>query len=127
MSSRAPHRPLGKVEPQRGEIWEVDFAPTIGAKIQKSRPALVLNENQVGRLPLRIVVPITDWDPRYAALRWLVPLQPVAGNGLHKPSAADCFQIKSLSLQRFKVRLGALSEQDVEEIATTVALIVGAP
>ncbi len=45
--------------PERGEIWQVTFEPTIGAEIAKTRPALVLNIAEAGRLPLRIVAPIT--------------------------------------------------------------------
>lgn len=41
----------------RGEIWEVQFRPAIGAEIQKTRPAVILNVPEVGRLPLCIVVP----------------------------------------------------------------------
>jgi mRNA-degrading endonuclease toxin of MazEF toxin-antitoxin module len=44
---------------QRGEIWLVNFAPQIGAEIQKHRPALVVAQ---GLMPLqtRIVVPFRD-------------------------------------------------------------------
>ena len=53
--------------PKRGEIWLVDFDPSIGADIQKTRPALVISMDAIGRLPLRMVVPITDWKPQYAS------------------------------------------------------------
>jgi mRNA interferase MazF len=47
-------------DPKRGEIWLVNFDPTIGAEIRKQRPAVVVSLTTVGRLPLRIVTPITD-------------------------------------------------------------------
>jgi len=53
--------------PKRGEIWLIDFDPAIGAEIRKARPAVVVSLDAIGRLPLRIVVPITDWKPAYAA------------------------------------------------------------
>jgi mRNA interferase MazF len=53
--------------PKRGEIWQVRFDPASGAEIRKVRPAVVVSVDAVGRLPLRIVVPITDWQPRYAS------------------------------------------------------------
>mgnify|MGYP002404015850 CR=1 FL=1 len=37
--------------PNRGEIWMVNFDPSVGAEIQKTRPAAVINVAQVGRLP----------------------------------------------------------------------------
>ena len=45
----------------RGEIWEVQFRPAVGAEIQKTRPAVIMNVPEVGRLPLSIVVPLTEW------------------------------------------------------------------
>ena len=51
--------------PLRGEVWKVNFSPSVGAEIQKVRPAVVLSLDVVGRLPLRIVVPITDWKPAW--------------------------------------------------------------
>lgn len=47
--------------PLRGEVWTVRFDPAEGAEIQKIRPAVVLGMDSIGRLPLKIVVPITDW------------------------------------------------------------------
>ena len=39
--------------PRRGEIWDICFDPSVGAEIQKTRPAVVVNIESVGRLPLR--------------------------------------------------------------------------
>ena len=47
--------------PQRREIWLVNFDPTVGTEIQKTRPAVVVNSDAVGRLPIKLVAPITDW------------------------------------------------------------------
>ena len=58
--------------PSRGKVWLVDFDPAVGAEIQKVRPALVISVNSVGRLPLRVVVPLTDWKPAYAHFPWFV-------------------------------------------------------
>ena len=52
--------------PKRGEVWNVRFHPAVGAEIQKVRPAVVISMDSVGRLPLKIVVPITDWKPAFA-------------------------------------------------------------
>ena len=71
----------------------IRFDPTQGAEIGKTRPAVVVNPNSVGRLPLRIVVPVTGWKHQYAAVPWLVQIKPARTNGLRKASAADCFQV----------------------------------
>jgi mRNA interferase MazF len=83
--------------PSRGEVWLIDFDPSVGSEMRKIHPAVVVSLDSIGRLPLRIVVPITDWKPHYSSLPWFTELQPDAQNGLSKPSAADAFQVKSLS------------------------------
>ena len=110
----------------RGEIWAVDFHPARGAEIQKVRPAVVLNHADVGRLPLCIVVPITEWQPGFAEFSWFVSLRPSSANGLAKASGAGAFQVKSVSEQRFLRRLGSLPETEVELIADAVAFCIGA-
>ena len=65
--------------PQRGEIWLVRFGPSEGAEIRKIRPAIVASID-IGRLPLRIVVPVTDWKPGFAKLSWLTFLRATADN-----------------------------------------------
>ena len=46
----------------QGEIWLVDLEPTIGAEMNKIRPALIINDSELGRLPLKVIVPITAKD-----------------------------------------------------------------
>lgn len=115
-----------QVSPVRGEIWQLRFDPVTGAEMGKTRPAVVVSPRSVGRLPLRIVVPITDWKSRYSLVPWLVHLKPNKRNGLSKESAADCFQVKSVSVDRFVKKLGVLRAVEIEEIGAGVALCVGA-
>lgn len=61
-------------EASRGEIWEVEFRPAVGAEIHKTLPAVIMNVSEVGRLPLCIVVPITEWKPVFAHFSWFVHL-----------------------------------------------------
>jgi len=42
----------------RGEVWLINLDPTIGAEIKKTRPAVIVNDDGVGILPLKIIVPI---------------------------------------------------------------------
>src|SRR5688572_16939131 len=95
--------------PNRGEVWMLDFDPAVGAEIRKLRPALVVSVNSVGRLPLRLIVPLTDWKPHYASLPWFVLIRPDPVNGLSKDSGAEAFQTKSLSLDRFARLIGTVS------------------
>lgn len=111
--------------PRRGEVWLVDFDPQIGDEIMKRRPAVVVGSDEIGVLPLRIVAPVTGWKERYSASPWLVRLSPSKTNGLDKESVADGFQVKSLSVLRFKRMLGVVPRATCEEIAAAIALCVG--
>lgn len=102
--------------PRRGEVWNVRFDPAVGAEIQKVRPAVVLSTDSVGRLPLKIVVPITDWKPAYAQFAWFVRLPATADSGLTKDSGADAFQVKSLAEARFLGKLGELDASQLDDI-----------
>ena len=59
--------------PKRGEVWLVRFDTSAGAEIRKVRPAVVVNLDAIGgRLPLRIVVPVTDSKSDFGNLSWFV-------------------------------------------------------
>lgn len=46
---------------QRGDVYWVVFDPTVGSKVQKTRPALVISPNDMNAaLPRVIVAPITS-------------------------------------------------------------------
>jgi mRNA interferase MazF len=109
----------------RGEIWAVRFDPSEGDEVRKVRPAVVVNTSIVGRMKLRIVVPITGWQPNFTHYFWMIHLVPTALNGLSKESAADTFQVKSISLNRFQNRLGSLTDSQMNEIADAIGLCVG--
>ena len=111
--------------PERGEVWRVRLDPTEGDEIGKIRPAVVINLNSMGRLNLRVVVPITDWKDRYENYQWMTMLEPDIANGLSKRSGADSFQTRSVSISRFVTRLGKLSETDLQDIADATALMIG--
>ena len=111
----------------RGEVWLLNLDPTIGAEIQKTRPVVVISSDSIGVLPLRVIVPLTDWKERYADAAWMVRLVPERMNGLTKPSAADSFQVRSVSTNRFVRRLGRLSATDLEAIIAALGLVVEAP
>jgi len=113
--------------PGRGEVWLVDFDPAVGSEIRKVRPAVVVSLDAVGRLPLRLVVPITDWKPQYVQYPWFTELRADASNGLCKDSGADAFQTKSVAVSRFVRPLGVVTAAQLDAIASAVALCVGAP
>src|SRR5947208_13538558 len=103
--------------PCKGEIWLVNLDPTMGDEMRKFRPAVVMSRDALGTLALRVVVPVTAWQDRFRDCEWLVRIDPDAANGLDKPSAADTFQVRSLSVRRLARRLRHLSDRDAQRVA----------
>jgi mRNA interferase MazF len=109
---------------RRGEIWFINLDPTVGAEIKKTRPAVIVNDDAIGILPLKVIVPITEWKDRYAMAPWMVRLKPDAENGLDKLSAADAFQVRCVAQERFVRRLGKLSDATMQEITRALAIVL---
>lgn len=110
---------------RRGEVWLINLSPTIGAEIKKTRPAVIVNDNAIGILPLKVIVPITEWKDRYAIAPWMVRLDPDESNQLDKASAADAFQVRSVSQQRFVRQVGILSSDLMSEIDNALLIVLG--
>lgn len=110
---------------KRGEIWRINLDPSIDAEIRKTRPALIISVDAVGPLPLRIVVPITGWKDKFNQAAWLVRLEPDSKNNLAKPSAADTFQVRSVSEARFVDLLGMVCAGDMARVEDAVRIVLG--
>jgi mRNA interferase MazF len=111
----------------RGEIWQVSFDPTVGAEIRKTRPAVIVSSNSLGALALRVVVPFTSWRPEFVGAPWLVRMEPSPRNGLTQTSAADAFQVKSVSTQRLIRRVGEVSGQELRSLVEAVGMVIDYP
>ena len=109
---------------RQGEIWVINLDPSIGAEIQKTRPAIIVNDNAVGKLPLKIIVPLSDWKDRYEIAPWMVQITPDFENQLNKPSVADCFQVRSISEDRFVKRLGHVYSESMAKVRDALALVL---
>ena len=108
----------------RGEVWLVNLDPTIGSEMKKTRPAVIISSDLVGILPLKVIVPFTDWKDRYANAPWMTRIDPDAANGLTKSSAADGLQIRSISQERLVKQLGALTSLQVAQIVQAVVNVL---
>jgi mRNA interferase MazF len=112
--------------PQRGEVWMVNFDPTIGTEIRKIRPAVVISSNNIGVLPIKLVAPITDWKDWYAGNLWHIKLNPNGENGLSKDSSVDTLQLRGVDFQRFIRKLGSLTLEEMNSIATAIVTVIEA-
>lgn len=118
-----PSRPT-TIRPRRSDIWLISLDPTIGAELQKTRPAVVISADAVGVLPVKLVVPLTGWNASYRGKIWLVEIEPTRGTGLDKVSAADVLQMRSIALERFVIRQGRMPASLMDEIAAAIAAVV---
>lgn len=109
---------------KRGEVWLLNLDPTVGAEIRKTRPVVIVNDNALGKLPLKIIVPLTDWKEKYQIAPWMIRISPDKLNGLSKNSCADCFQVRSVSEKRFVKKTGEISKQILYNIETGLAKVL---
>ena len=109
---------------KQGEIWLVSLDPTVGAEIKKTRPAIIVNDNVLGKLPLKIIVPLTDWKDRYSIAPWMVKLIPDRQNRLTKDSSADCFQIRSIAEERCVKKFGQVDNDTMSKIRKAMAAVL---
>ena len=109
---------------KQGDICLVNLDPTIGSEIKKTRPAIVVSDDALGKLPLRVIVPITDWKEHYAIAPWMVRISPNTINSLTKDSSADCFQMRSISQERIVKKMGKVSQSVMDEIRVAMSKVL---
>ena len=83
-----------------------------------------MSSDGIGRLPVKLVAPITEWKDVFGESAWLVRIDPDRRNGLRKTSAADVLQLRGIDLRRFVNRIGRLSPELMDEIAAAIAIVV---
>lgn len=111
---------------KQSEIWEINLSPTVGAEIKKKRPAVIINDDSIDVLPLRVIVPITQWKDKFSGAIWMIRIEPDSQNRLSKLSAIDTFQIRSISTSRFIKKVGLISPDILSEIKTAVKAVIDA-
>jgi len=111
---------------RQGEIWEINLSPTVGAEIKKKRPAVIINDDAIGILPLKVIVPITAWKDRYHGAIWMVRIDPDSENKLSKLSAIDTFQIRSISTKRLVRKVGSVSSIVLDQVKTAIKAVIDA-
>ena len=99
---------------KQGEIWQVNLDPTVGSEMRKSRPCIILNNDLIGKLSLKVIAPLTDFKEHYSVVPWMVIVEPDAKNGLSKTSAIDLFQVRSVSQKRLAYRVGVVDDTVLE-------------
>jgi mRNA interferase MazF len=110
--------------PKRGEIYLVNFEPTVGAEIRKTRPALVLQNDIANRhSPITIVAAVTSQfeEPLYPTE---VMVKAPEG-GLSVDSVVLLNQIRSIDRRRLVRRLGAIPVSTMEKVERSLQISLG--
>ena len=96
-------------------VFLADLDPVIGSEQGKTRPVLVISEEEINKiLPVVNVLPITSRKPGRTIYPNEVLFQ--AGTaGLDKDSLVLCYQIRSLDKRRFKKMLGKLEDPNLQK------------
>ena len=104
---------------KRGEVWWVEFDPSVGSEIRKTRPAVIVSNDSANRNLARvIVVPITTNTSRQYPGEALIS---VAG----KPGKAMADQIMAADKARLKTPLGLLSKEDMQKVEDAIQVQLG--
>jgi mRNA interferase MazF len=111
--------------PKRGEIYLVEFDPARGHEIQKTRPAVVI-QNDIGNKhsPVTIVAAVTSkLSPTPYPVEVVVP--PTKANGLAVPSSVQLGQIRSMDKRRLLKRIGTLDAATMRKVNEALRISVG--
>lgn len=98
----------------RGEVWWVDFNPSIGGEAQKVRPAIIISNDASNKQMNRVqVVPVTSNVTRCYPAEAYVEI-----DGKLNKAMAD--QIATVSKLRMKNKIARISNQNMFDLERAI-------
>ena len=115
---------MGILTLKRGDVYLVDFDPAIGAEINKTRPAIVLQNDVANRYGgVTIVTAITSFR---AGRPYPTKVEIPAGDGgLDKDSTAMLNQLRTVDKKRLQKKLGVLSSFTMQRVDVALQVSLG--
>ena len=110
--------------PMRGEIYLVNFDPTLGTEIKKTRPALIIQNDIANKhSPITIVAAITSkYDETLYPTEVLIP----ANEGsLKQDSVILLNQLRSIDRQRLVKKLGKIKDITLKKVDSAIKISLG--
>ena len=106
---------------KRGEVWWVEFDPSVGSEIRKTRPAVIVSNNAANRnLSRVVVVPLTSNTSRQYPGEAIVMIAGKRGKAM-----AD--QIMAADKARLQSQLGVSSKGDMKAVEDAILTHLGMP
>ncbi|HEX4044896.1 MAG TPA: type II toxin-antitoxin system PemK/MazF family toxin [Gammaproteobacteria bacterium] len=101
---------------RRGEVWWVDFDPSVGGEIHKVRPAIIISNDASNKALNRVqVIPVTSNTAKCYPCEAYVEIDGKISKGM-----AD--QIATVSKIRLKTKIARISAQDMLEIERAIKI-----
>ena len=111
--------------PKRGQIFFVDHSPAHGREQAGRRPALVVSDDSINRLPLVISV-VAGTDAANIVRNYPTNVRVTAAeSGLPKDTVFLCFQVRALDPSRFPEHpAGTMPAARMTEVDAALRLVL---